>query len=242
MTSVPARIPAATAARPASRLRAVIDAIASSETSPVFLCRLLSTPTPSGLVSVSGGAGDGGVVADHPVEVDDPGHRHPVLGLRVVDRVPPADVAAGRVRDLQPAAQHLGGELGGQHVAGPAEQVDRDDRGAAHGVDVGEGVGRGDPAERVRVVDDRGEEVRREHEPLTAGETDHRGVVPVVQPDDQLGRRVDGTGGGQTGDHGLELARRDLARAAPAVRVLGQPDPGRRGRHGDDGSPAPERA
>ena len=147
MTSVPARMPAATAARPASRLSAVIEATASSDTSPVALCRLLSTPTPSGLVSDSGVPGDGGVVADEPVEVDEPGHRHAVLGLGVVDGVPAADVAAGLLRHLQPAAQHLGGELGRQHVARPAEQVDRDDRRAAHGVDVGEGVGRGDPAE-----------------------------------------------------------------------------------------------
>ena len=53
MTSVPARMPAATAACPASRLSAVIDATASSDTSPVAFIRLLSTPTPSGLVSDS---------------------------------------------------------------------------------------------------------------------------------------------------------------------------------------------
>jgi hypothetical protein len=53
VTSVPARIPAATAAWPASRLSAVIEATASSETSPVAFMRLLSTPTPSGLVSDS---------------------------------------------------------------------------------------------------------------------------------------------------------------------------------------------
>ena len=212
MTSVPARMPAATAARPASRLSAVIEATASSDTSPVAFIRLLSTPTPSGLVSDSGVPGDRGVVADQPVEVDEPGDRHAVLGLGVVDRVAAADVAAGLVRDLQAAAQHLGGELGGQHVARPAEQVHRDDRRPAHGVDVGQRVGGGDPAERVRVVDDRREEVGGQHQPLAAGEADDRGVVAVVQADDQLGVR------GRPGRCGSGRRPRPPARRAGSCR------------------------
>ena len=96
-------------------------------------------------------------------------------------------MAAGLLRHLEPAAQHLGGELGGQHVTGPAEEVHRDDRGAAHGVDVGQRVGRGDPAERVRVVHDGGEEVRRQDQALAPGEADHGGVVAVVQTDHEFG-------------------------------------------------------
>src|ERR1700761_7954011 len=54
VTSVAARIPAATAATEASRLSVVIASTAAGNTSPVCLCRELSTPIPSGLVSVSG--------------------------------------------------------------------------------------------------------------------------------------------------------------------------------------------
>ena len=54
MTSVAARMPAASAACAASRLSAVMLSTASGNVSPVTLCRLLSTPTPSGLVSDKG--------------------------------------------------------------------------------------------------------------------------------------------------------------------------------------------
>ena len=61
---------------------------------------------------------------------------------------------------------------------------------------------------------------------------DDRRVVAVVQADDQLGVRRRRTGRRQPGDHGLQLAGRDLAGAAAAVRVLGEPDRGGRGGHG----------
>ena len=70
-----------------------------------------------------------------------------------------------------------------------------------------------------------------EHQALAAGDPDHRGVVAVVQADDQLGGRGRGPGRGQPGDDGLELAGRDLAGAAAAVGVLGEPDRGGRGGH-----------
>ena len=58
-----------------------------------------------------------------------------------------------------------------------------------------------------------------------------RGVVAVVQADDQLGGRVARAGGGQPGDDRLQLTGRDLAGAPAAVRVLGQPDRGGRDGH-----------
>ncbi len=54
VTSVPHRMPAFTAAALASRFNVVIAATAAGNTSPVDLCRLLSTPLPSGLVRQSG--------------------------------------------------------------------------------------------------------------------------------------------------------------------------------------------
>ena len=56
---------------------------------------------------------------------------------------------------------------------------------AAHRVDVGERVGRGDPAEVIRVVDDRREEVDRLHERELVGELEHRGVVGGGGADEQ---------------------------------------------------------
>lgn len=57
MTSVAARAPAETAAREASRFSVVIDSIASLRSPPVALCQLDNTPTPNGLVRVSGNPG-----------------------------------------------------------------------------------------------------------------------------------------------------------------------------------------
>ena len=50
-------MPAAVAARAASRLSDAIDSTASGKRSPVALCLLFRTPTPSGFVSDSGWPG-----------------------------------------------------------------------------------------------------------------------------------------------------------------------------------------
>jgi len=52
-----ARTPAASAASPAARLSPTMHSTACPNTSPVALCRLLSTPTPSGLVKLIGRPG-----------------------------------------------------------------------------------------------------------------------------------------------------------------------------------------
>ena len=153
------RAPAASAASAASRFSWVITSTAAGKTSPVCLCRLLSNPTPIGLVSVIGSPGFGGVVAQQPVRIGDAGDRHPVLGFRIVDGMAADHRAAGLLGHRQPTTQHLGEQLHRQHAARPADQVDRDHRTAAHRVDVGERVGGGDAAPVVGVVDDRGEEV-----------------------------------------------------------------------------------
>ena len=57
-----------------------------------------------------------------------------------------------------------------------------------------------------------------------AGEPDHRRVVAVVEPDEQLAGGSRGPVPTQAGDDRLQLAGRDLAGAAAAVGVLGQPD------------------
>ena len=71
MTSVPARMPAATArAGRRPRLSAVIDATASSDTSPVALSRVLSTPDAERLGQRQRQPGAAASLRDEPVEVD----------------------------------------------------------------------------------------------------------------------------------------------------------------------------
>ena len=70
------------------------------------------------------------------------------------------------------------------------------------------------------VVDDRGEEVGGGDHGPARRDLDHGRVVAVLDADEQVGRLPRGN---QPGDRVLELARRDLARATAAARVLGQP-------------------
>ena len=103
-------------------------------------------------------------VGEHGARVDDAGHREPVLGLGVVDRVPADDRGAGRGDGVGAAAQDLAQHLRPERLEREGDEVQRRHRPAAHRVDVRERVGGGDPPERVRVVDDRREEVGGLHD------------------------------------------------------------------------------
>ena len=133
----------------------------------------------------------------------------------------PGYVTMRRAPHVQAAAQHFRRQVGRELVARPAEQVHRDQRLAAHRVDVGQGVGSGDPAERVRIVHDRGEEVGGHHDRQGRADPDHGAVVAMLDPHHQVRARASGH---EPGDRLLQLARRDLAGAAAAVRILSEPD------------------
>ena len=79
-----------------------------------------------------------------------------------------------------------------QHRQRERRERQRQDRAAAHRVDVGERVGRGDLAEDERVVHDRREEIHREDERLSAADPIHRRVVGRVVADQQVGILRDG--------------------------------------------------
>ena len=188
------------------------------------LCRLLSTPDAERLGQRQRQPGPAGVVArsagpGRPAPVT----ARPYFGLGVVDAVPAGQVAAGLAgprpgrRAAPPAASSSGSTSRGQQSRFSATSGR-----AAHGVHVGERVGRGDPAPVVRVVDDRGEEVgggdeRRSARRAGPPRRRRRASRPTSSSAVPAGRA-------EAGDHRLQLARRDLAGAATAARVLGQPD------------------
>ena len=149
------------------------------------------------------------------------GHRHAVLRLRVVDAVAAGDVTARCAPGLQAAEQHLRRQLGRQLVTWPAEQVHRHQRLPAHRVDIRQRVGRGDPAERVRVVHHRSEKIGRHHHRQRRAHPHHRAVVTVLDPYQQIRLRPTGH---QRSDRLLQLTRRDLARTAATVCILRQPE------------------
>jgi hypothetical protein len=78
--------------------------------------------------------------------------------------------------------------FGRQLVERHADDRQRHDRRAAHGVDVGEGVGGGDAAEVARVVDDRHEEVGGGDEAWRSLSLYTAASSAVSVPDQQLGR------------------------------------------------------
>ncbi len=91
-----------------------------------------------------------------------------------------------------------------------AQDGQRQDRRAAHGVDVGQRVGGGDAAEIVGIVDHRHEKVGGGDQGQAVGQAVHRGVVRRFGADHQV---REGAGG-----NGLLRARPARLPAAPAAR------------------------
>ena len=165
----------------------VITAIARSTRSSSASPRLIAVatvPAPSGLVSTSASPGAAAGVGEDRVGVHGAGHREAVLGLGVVDRVPADDARARRGDRVGAAAQDLRQHLGPERLERERDEVERGHRHAAHRVDVRQRVGGRDAPERVRVVDDRGEEVGGLHERQLVAELHDAGVVGGVGRDE----------------------------------------------------------
>lgn len=88
-----------------------------------------------------------------------------------------------------PTVDHLLRHLRRQFGDRPAENGDRHDRFAAHGVHVADGVGGGDTAEIERIVDDRHEEVGGADDADAVADVVHRRVVTGFIADQQA--RID---------------------------------------------------
>ena len=156
---------------------------------------------------------EAGVVAEQVVRVREAGHGQAVLRLDVVDGVAAGQVARRFRSDRGATPQHLCGQVEGDPVARPHQEVHRNERLGSHGVHIGQGVGCGDPAPVVGIVDHRREEVGGHHHRTVSVDTHHRRVVAVLQTDDQVVLRMTDP---EAGQHPLQLTRRHLA-GAPAT-------------------------
>jgi len=104
-------------------------------------------------------AGPGAGVGPDLIGVDGSDDREAELGFGVVDGVTAGDDGPRGSDHVGAAVEHPGQQVEGEALAGPADEVEREERCAPHGVDVRERVrGRNAPPV-VGVVDDRGEEV-----------------------------------------------------------------------------------
>ena len=95
-----------------------------------------------------------------------------------------AGPGADRLAAVEDAADGVDRQLVDRH----ADQRQREQRRAAHRIDVGDRVGRGDGAEVERVVDDRHEEVGRRDDRLVLVDPVDGGVVGGLDADQQLRR------------------------------------------------------
>jgi hypothetical protein len=171
-------------------------------------------PDPEGLGEEQVRLGRHGRVTGDAFGIGEPERDHPVLRLRVGDRVATEEGGARLARDVDAALQDLAEHLERQVVDGPGDDVQREERPRAHRVHVGERVGGRDPAPVVRVVHDRGEEVERRDQRLPVRQPHHRGIVPGVGGDEHVGAEL---GEGERAEDRLEIRRPELAPAPGPV-------------------------
>ena len=218
MTSVHARTPAAVSTFAALAFSVVIEVTAASVATSSAASRLIAVvtiPVPIGLVRTRTSPGRAASIVMIFVRDGAPDDDEAVLRLRVVDAVSADDGEAALRRDVTSAAQDVAEQLERERLAGPGDDVQRDERTPAHRVDVARGVGGGDPSPGVGVVHERREEVEREDQRLVVVEPDDGGVVGLVQTDEDV-RRV--RLGAEEREDLAERVERELAGAAGAVR------------------------
>ena len=166
--------------------------------------------------------GPGPVVGQHHAGVDLADGDHPVLGLGVVDGVTAHHRNPGFPGLFGPAPDDLFGQSLVEEVAREGEQVQGEERPPAHGVDVRQGIRRGDAAEVVGIVDDRGEEVEGHHQRAAVGELVHGCIVTrgCVHEDSGVVHREKVT------QNLRQLGLAELTRSPGAVGQGAEPDPG----------------
>ena len=215
--------PAATAAAAAPALSAAITstARASSSSSACPRLRAVTTaPAPSGLVSTSASPTRPPALAITRSGCTAPVTARPYLGSGSSIECPPTTSAPAARTTSSPPRSTSPSAAGAELLERPGHDVERGQGPPAHGVDVGQRVGRGDAAEVVGVVDDRREEVDGLHERELVGDPPHRRVVAGRRAHEQLGRRRRR----QAADDRQEGRGRQLASAPGAVGERGERD------------------
>ncbi|MNL35558.1 hypothetical protein D3C87_1575980 [compost metagenome] len=141
--------------------------------------------------------------------------------LRRVDGVAAGQWNARLVTHRTTTANHFPGNLRRQYVNRPAEDRNRHQRIAAHGVDIADGIGGGNAPEIERIVDDRHEKVGGRHHATLFIDGVHRRVIARGIADPQFRVQILRAAAGQ--NHFQHLGG-NLAATASAVAVLGQAD------------------
>ena len=192
MTSVAARMPAATRTSAAARLSRAHPVDRGGEVRLGWSC-----PARAGheharaerLGQHEPVARSGAALAQQAVGVGGADDREAVFRLRVADRVAAGERAAGLADLGRGAREDLGQDVARQ-VLGECRDRQREQDPAAHREDVRQRVRRRDLAERPRVVDERREEVERADDREVVADPVDGGVVGRVQAGDQRRREA----------------------------------------------------
>ena len=113
----------------------------------------------------------------------------------------------------------LGSHRSGQYIHRPAKNGDGHQRRTAHGVDIADGVGRGDTSEVIGIVDNRHEEIGGADDTAFVIETEYRSIVTAAVAHPELRERGCRL---VTGEDFIQYLGGDLATAASPMAVLGQ--------------------
>ena len=216
--------PAASAAADAAAFSVVITstvrAVSSAEASP-RLAAVVATPPPTGFDSHSSWPARAVELRSRRSGSTVPVTAIPYFGSGSSIEWPPTTATPAAAATSDPPRRISRSTSPPSCVERERHQVQRGDRARAHRVDVGERVRRGDPAEVVRVVDDRREEVDGRHDRQVVGHPVDRGVVgrlrrPPAARDRRSGEARPAAGGGRPGRSCRRNRRRARGRSALA--------------------------
>ncbi len=153
--------------------------------------------------------------------IDDADGNQPIDRLDRVDGMAAGNRNTGSATDGFATLQNLADGFQWQGVDRHADDGQRKEGRAAHGVDIGNGIGGRDTTEIVGIIDDGHEEVGRRDNRLLRVDLVDRSIVAGFGADQQL-RRDDARRG--TGENLLQDGRRNFASAAATMGQLGQSD------------------
>ena len=128
----------------------------------------------------------GAVVALDLGGVNQAHHHQAVNRLHRVNGVSASNRNACGVTHILAALQDAPDGVNRQHVDRHAHQAQRHDGGAAHGIHIADGIGRGNAAKVIRVVHDGHEEVCGGNQRLLVVELVHRRIVGSFNADQEL--------------------------------------------------------
>ena len=126
-------------------------------------------------------------VGDEPVGMHRTDHRQSVFGRIILDRMAAHREGSALVHLLLTAPQYIGQHRDRNTVAGKHVQVERQQRGSAHGIDIAQGVGGGDLPKEIGIVDDRREKVDRLDDSKILPYPINGGIIRCIEADHQIG-------------------------------------------------------